>query len=191
MKKTTITYVTLILFLAIGTIANAQQQKLLRHAVGAGGFINKTSPAGTMSGIFGQAMAGKFESNVGGEKRTMYIGFWSPVKNGVGIDNDLILQRGIYNYPNPVSEITDFNFNLETPSYVTIRVFNTLGGLVATVIDNEMRPEGTNSIPWNIRSNGLDLSAGAYQYEMVAIPAANASARTKPVSFRNMLMISR
>jgi hypothetical protein len=143
-----------------------------------------------MSGIFGQAMTGKFEPTLNGGKHTMYIGFWHPVKDGVGIDNELILQRGIYNYPNPANEITNFNFSLNAASLVTIRVYNTLGALVATVIENEMRSEGTNSVPWDVRINGLDMPAGSYQYEMVAVPV-NATSKTKPVSFRNMMIISR
>ena len=190
MKKMILTYVTLILFLAVVVGANAQEYKLLRHAVGSGGFIKRTTPVGTMSGIFGQSMAGKLTPIVDGKASTMYIGFWHPTDDGVGINEDLILKRGIYNYPNPVENITDFNFDLEESSFVTIRVFNTLGGVVATVIDNEMRSAGTNSVPWNVRANGLDLTAGAYQYEMMAMPV-NATSRTKPVSFRNMLMISR
>lgn len=189
MKKIILTFLTLTLFLAVGVV-NAQEYKLLRHAVGAGGFIKKSTPVGTMSGIFGQTMAGKLTPTVNGNQNTMYVGFWFPVPK-TGIEEDLILQRGIYNYPNPVEEITDFNFNLSVPSFVTIRVFNTIGKLVATVIENEMRSEGINSIPWNVRNNGLDLPAGAYQYEMMAVPV-NATSRTNnPVSFRNMLMISR
>lgn len=185
MKKTIL---SLILFLAIGVTMNAQY-KVTRHAVGTGGFVNRTTAAGKMSGLFGQAIAGKLQPTIDGSQHTMYLGFWSPIPTKTGIEENIILQKGIYNYPNPVSDVTNFNFNLSEASLVTIRVHNSIGVLVATIADNEMRAEGANSIAWNIHDVET-LSDGSYSYEMIAVPTTSAK-NTKPISFRNKMIISK
>ena len=188
MKKTIL---TLILFLAANIIGYSQEYKITKHAVGTGGFVSKTIPSGgKMSGLFGQTITGKVTPTINGEKHTMYLGFWTPVKP-TGISEEQIQQRGIYNYPNPVTNFTDFHFELSEPAFVTIRVFNTLGELVTVVTNNEMRSEGINTIPWDVRtSNAGILSAGTYQYEMMVIPATMLS-KAKPVSYRNIMIISK
>ena len=183
---------TLILFLAVGIVANAQTVQLKRHAVGTGGFVSKTSSVGKMSGLFGQAITGKVHPTIEGKTHTMYLGFWYTSPDSVGnINEDLILQMGIYNYPNPVMDVTNFNFNLSEPSLVTIRVYNSLGSLVATAAENEMLSEGINSIPWNARNANMGiLSSDSYLYEMTAIPM-NSLSKAKPVSFRNIMVIAK
>jgi hypothetical protein len=185
MKKTML---MLILFLAVGVTLNAQAIRVTRHAVGTGGFISNTTSIGKMSGLFGQAMTGKLQPTIDGKQHTMYLGFWSPIPSGTSVE-DYVLQRGIYNYPNPVSDATSFNFTLSEPSLVTIRIYNSLGSLVATVTDNEMRSDGTNSIEWNIRNANVDmLSSGTYWYDMIAVPL---NSKSKPVSYRNTIVISK
>jgi len=183
---------TLILFLAVGLTLSAQNYTIVRHAVGTGGFIDKTTQAGKMSGLFGQAMTGKLQPYIDGGQHTMYIGFWSPpFFDSTGIVEAPLLHRGIYNYPNPVSGITNFKFSLSEPSFVTIRVYNTLGALVAVVSDSELRSEGENSIEWNIRNSNVDvLSSDSYLYEMMATPV-NIFSKANSVSYRNIMMIAK
>ena len=191
MKKTIF---TLILFLAVCLVVPAQAYKITRHAVGTGGFLNmnENTTDKKMSGLFGQAITGKIEPTIDGEKHTMYLGFWSPIPlDSSGIDNMSIFQTGIYNYPNPVADVTNFNFSLSEQSFVTIKVYNTLGSLVAIVTNNEMCSEGMNSISWSIRNLSVGLTSDSYLYEMTATPVNLLSSTVKPVSFRNVMVIAK
>jgi hypothetical protein len=65
--------------------------------------------------------------------------------------------------------------------------------LIAKVVNNEVYSEGSQSVQWNIKdvaNDGAITSAGAYSYEMIAIPAFS-SGKSKTTHFRNILMISK
>jgi hypothetical protein len=70
------------------------------------------------------------------------------------------------NIPNPASDFTSFNFELNTPGKVTISIFNNLGELVRT-LQNEYCSKGSNSIIWNcLDENGKAVKSGSYYYEI-------------------------
>ncbi|TFG99519.1 MAG: T9SS type A sorting domain-containing protein [Calditrichales bacterium] len=66
------------------------------------------------------------------------------------------------NYPNPFNPSTTIRFSLEKKSPVTLRVFNTLGQTVATLIDNKPYASGSYDVTWTIK----DLASGVYFYEL-------------------------
>ncbi len=61
-------------------------------------------------------------------------------------------------YPNPFNPSTTLSFSLEEAQNVTLRVYNTLGMEVATLLDNRSMDAGFH----NIEFNGNDLVSGIY-----------------------------
>ncbi|HLF15648.1 MAG TPA: T9SS type A sorting domain-containing protein, partial [Bacteroidota bacterium] len=68
------------------------------------------------------------------------------------------------NYPNPFNPTTTIEFQLAADALVTIRVYNMLGQLVATLVENEDFSSGEN---W-VEFDASRLSSGVYLYHMVA-----------------------
>ncbi len=65
------------------------------------------------------------------------------------------------NYPNPFNPTTNISFVLEKESYVTLRVFNSLGQQVAELISG-LEKAGSH----NVTFNGSGLSSGVYYYRI-------------------------
>ncbi len=67
------------------------------------------------------------------------------------------------NYPNPFNPFTTITFTLPEKSFVTLEIFDSLGGEVSKLIAKEMLP-GTYSREWNAEG----LPSGAYFYRLQA-----------------------
>jgi hypothetical protein len=67
------------------------------------------------------------------------------------------------NYPNPFNPATTIRYVLPAPSHVMLAVYNTLGQLVNTLV-NEMQGTGSHSV----RLDGTGLASGVYMYRIQA-----------------------
>jgi hypothetical protein len=67
------------------------------------------------------------------------------------------------NYPNPFNPATLIEYTLPQESRVTLKVYNTLGQEIATLVD-EVQPAGYRSVTWN----GRDMASGVYFYRLQA-----------------------
>jgi hypothetical protein len=67
------------------------------------------------------------------------------------------------NYPNPFNPSTTITFDLPRESKVTLRVYNTLGEEITTLI-SERRPAGKYECVWNSKS----IASGIYIYRLEA-----------------------
>ncbi|HET6992554.1 MAG TPA: T9SS type A sorting domain-containing protein, partial [Bacteroidia bacterium] len=65
------------------------------------------------------------------------------------------------NYPNPVSDVTTFKYNLSSSSRIRLEIFDISGKKVATLVNNEMRQEGTYEVKWNVEgvANGVYIAS--------------------------------
>lgn len=70
------------------------------------------------------------------------------------------------NYPNPFNPITSISFELPEESIVSIKIYNSLGDEIKTLI-NEFRPIGQYQINWDGTNNtGEIVSGGTYFYQL-------------------------
>lgn len=69
-------------------------------------------------------------------------------------------------YPNPFNPMTIISFNLSSPEFVTVKVFNIMGQEVRTVFSGH-GSAGENSIVWNGKNHkGESVSAGVYLVQL-------------------------
>ncbi len=70
------------------------------------------------------------------------------------------------NYPNPFNPTTVISFQLPVSSHVDLKVYNTTGQLVKTLLTADCQL-GTHTVTWNGRNDsGLSVSSGVYYYRM-------------------------
>ncbi len=74
--------------------------------------------------------------------------------------------RLFQNYPNPFNPSTVITYSVAQSGEVTLRIFNTLGQVVRTLV-NERKPAGEYSLTWDGRDDaGQLLSSGPYFYRL-------------------------
>ncbi|MDA3813455.1 MAG: S8 family serine peptidase [Candidatus Cloacimonetes bacterium] len=70
------------------------------------------------------------------------------------------------NYPNPFNPDTNINFSIKEDGFVSLKVYNTRGQLVKTLISENMQ-EGVHFTTWNGKNNNnKSVSSGIYFYKM-------------------------
>jgi PKD repeat protein len=72
------------------------------------------------------------------------------------------------NYPNPFNPSTTISYTLAADTYVTLKVYNTLGQEVASLVDGDLAA-GLHTAVWNGRAqDGAQVASGIYLYRLVA-----------------------
>ncbi|MGE5436439.1 MAG: T9SS type A sorting domain-containing protein [Syntrophothermus sp.] len=90
------------------------------------------------------------------------IGLWSDVKaDNNNIPDEFFLNQ---NYPNPFNPSTTIDFGLKTEMNVDLRIYNSLGQEVSTVINNQLLKAGT----YNVNVTAKNLASGTYIYTLKA-----------------------
>lgn len=71
------------------------------------------------------------------------------------------------NYPNPFNPSTTIEYELRETLSVSVRVYDTLGRVVATLVNNVLQQPGVYRVRWNGRSaSGSQLTSGMYFYAL-------------------------
>lgn len=91
-------------------------------------------------------------------------GVWQYTIKPTGVDladhkqitQALVLTR---NYPNPFNETTTINYVIPTEADVELKIYNTRGRELATLVDQKM-PAGSYDVTWN----GKNMASGLYIY---------------------------
>jgi hypothetical protein len=98
----------------------------------------------------------------------------------VMVDNLVPIAYGLdQNYPNPFNPSTVIEFKLPSENFVSLKVYNTLGQEVTTLV-NEMREAGLHKINFN----GENLTSGVYYY-ILRVSESNGSEKV----FTNKMML--
>lgn len=70
------------------------------------------------------------------------------------------------NHPNPFNTQTTINYQLPIKAHTTLKIYNTLGQEIQTLI-NENKSEGEHSVIWDAKDNtGKQVSPGIYFYNI-------------------------
>ncbi|PIS45593.1 MAG: hypothetical protein COT22_04435, partial [Ignavibacteria bacterium CG08_land_8_20_14_0_20_37_9] len=81
------------------------------------------------------------------------------------VANEFMLYQ---NYPNPFNPATTINFSIAEKSNVQLRVFNLLGEVVKTLV-NQNEEAGVHSITWNgLNETGAPVNSGIYLLRLEA-----------------------
>jgi hypothetical protein len=71
------------------------------------------------------------------------------------------------NYPNPFNPTTTIEFELKTTASVSVRVYDSVGRLVTTLVNNEERAPGRYTVEWDAtRDAGGSVASGVYFYTL-------------------------
>jgi len=71
------------------------------------------------------------------------------------------------NYPNPFNSTTNIEYGIPVDCEVTIKIYNTLGEEVTTIINNESQLKGTHTTKWSGKNNRDELvQSGIYYYQI-------------------------
>ena len=74
------------------------------------------------------------------------------------------------NHPNPFNPSTTISYNVEQSGYVNLKVYDVMGRLVRTLVDNQYVSAGYEtgySVVWNgLDDHGQKASAGLYIYRL-------------------------
>jgi hypothetical protein len=80
------------------------------------------------------------------------------------VNNSIPTEYGLdQNYPNPFNPSTTINYQLPEKNHVSLRIYDILGNLVTTLIEQEMEP-GFYSVNWN----AVSLASGVYIYRLIS-----------------------
>ena len=80
------------------------------------------------------------------------------IEEEIPIANDFTLQQ---NYPNPFNPSTTIRFAVTSPSFTTLKIYNSLGEEVAVLLDKELTT-GAYEVEWN----AAGLPSGVYFYTL-------------------------
>ncbi len=71
-----------------------------------------------------------------------------------------------YNYPNPFNSSTNIVYNLEKPGFTTLKIYNSMGQLVKTLVNHTQIP-GKYIVTWNGTDvNDKRVPSGQYYFQL-------------------------
>lgn len=110
-----------------------------------------------------------FHYTTGGYNYDIYYTNFSFVTSTPTISSNAIPLKYalIGNYPNPFNPITTIAYQLPKMSNVSIKIYNSIGQLVKTLI-NQRQPANYYTIKWDGKDDlGRDLASGVYIYQLI------------------------
>lgn len=84
----------------------------------------------------------------------------------------------VQNYPNPFNPETEIRFQLPEASHVFVRILNTLGEEIRTIVDAPYEA-GYHRVRWDGKDkNGNSIASGVYLYQLQVVDRANGGTGT-------------
>jgi photosystem II stability/assembly factor-like uncharacterized protein len=131
-----------------------------------GGYTWQRQISPTSNGLRAMWFTGRNRGVVVGEYGTILVTGLADVVSDVGgfTGEGTGARFGLaQNYPNPFNAATVISYQLAANSTVAIKVYDVLGRLVATLV-NEYRRQGIHAVQWNV----VGLPSGVYFYQLQA-----------------------
>ncbi len=108
---------------------------------------------------------GGFFSNFKDESQSYFAGYIDPSLTGVtSVQKEKLLPQEFslnQNYPNPFNPSTNISYTISKPGHVKLQVFNVLGQIVSTLVD-EHQSAGSYSVTFDAGR----LASGVYYYRL-------------------------
>ncbi|MBR9976355.1 MAG: DUF3494 domain-containing protein [Bacteroidetes bacterium] len=89
------------------------------------------------------------------------------VRNGIAPAQNTLSQ----NYPNPFNPVTHITYSIATPGIVTLKIYNTIGVAVATLVQ-AYQEAGNYTVAFDAKQATTQLESGRYFYRLVAESSA-------------------
>lgn len=153
---------------AVGYIGNGLGDYILRTTDG--GETWNEIPSISNNGLFSVCFINDSTGFIGGlDGEMLRIDYPPGIPDGVKETGQAIpLKFSLaQNYPNPFNPATQISFTINSPSVVTLKVFDILGREVATLVNGFKQPRAY-SINWD----GSRMSSGVYFYRLCEEPTA-------------------
>jgi hypothetical protein len=106
---------------------------------------------------------------------------WQPYDPSAQVPSAFALRQ---NYPNPFNPSTTIQFDLPRDGRVSLAVYDQLGRLVATLLENEDLPGGTQEAVFD----GSALGSGVYYYRLTAALAGEQASAARSVVGKMLLV---
>ena len=181
-KKLILNIIFVLVLILIPTQFVRSQYQIPYSVIGSGGNLSANSEY-TLYSNAGEPFIGH-SSNT---SHNQYEGFWYLYYEDVivTVEDDLTMPATFkleQNYPNPFNPTTIIKFGVPERSNVVLKIYDILGGEVATLVNEEM------DAGWYERSfNAVSLSSGVYIYRLEAVSTSEQS--EKFISIKKMLLI--
>lgn len=171
--------------------ADAQEYTLKKSVIGSGGMVAVTNNnSETLSGVIGQTVIGKRESDfaVEGKLWDLYQGFWSPEAPGVGVEDVVITNSGLKNYPNPITTSTTIEYDMPGFGEVVVNIFDMNGRKIKSFFLGQQ--SGKVSQEWDATDDsGADVASGSYLCEVVVRPSGASNFEAQSV--RTVMIVAK
>jgi hypothetical protein len=181
-KKLILNIIFVLVLILIPTQFVRSQYQIPYSVIGSGGNLSANSEY-TLYSNAGEPFIGH-SSNT---SHNQYEGFWYLYYEDVivTVEDDLTMPATFkleQNYPNPFNPTTIIKFGVPERSNVVLKIYDILGGEVATLVNEEM------DAGWYERSyNAVRLSSGVYIYRLEAVSTSEQS--EKFINIKKMLLV--
>jgi len=153
-----------------GTYTLAEWSSIARHG-GIIAYTDGSSPTGCNTVFFTFCLASISDSITAAHLISNTLDYLiTPRTTSIGSSSMIAGPPGEFslsqNYPNPFNPTTRILFSLPEEASVSLKVYNTLGQEISTLID-AVNPSGTHVATWNsTNSRGERVSSGTYLYRL-------------------------
>jgi hypothetical protein len=151
-------------YILLASSHSQAQYKIVHGTFGSGGGMSSGSGT-TLQSTFGQSFVGISQNDT----QTVGSGFWYAVQSNFVTNveriDDMIPHefRLNQNYPNPFNPSTSINFTIPRQEHVVLVVYDLMGRVVATLVDEQLAPGEYTAV-----FDAGRIASGMYLYRIQA-----------------------
>jgi len=181
-KKLILNIIFVLVLILIPTQFVRSQYQIPYSVIGSGGNLSANSEY-TLYSNAGEPFIGHSSNTSHNQYEGFLYLYYEDVI--VTVEDDLTMPATFkleQNYPNPFNPTTIIKFGVPERSNVVLKIYDILGGEVATLVNEEM------DAGWYERSfNAVSLSSGVYIYRLEAVSTSEQS--EKFINIKKMLLV--